>query len=103
MSTATSSILLIGEFDVGKTHYGSQLLKRLMKGAGKLRMNGAASNLEPFEAAMQRLNEGMAAGHTATSTYVESVWPIADDKGHAAELIWPDYGGQQIQTIATSR
>lgn len=98
-----NSILLIGEADVGKTHYGAQLLKRLMKGDGGLRMDGAATNLEPFEAAMERLNEGMAANHTVTSTYVESVWPIADAGGTKAELVWPDYGGEQVKTMWSTR
>jgi len=99
----TSSILLIGESGVGKTHYGAQVLKRLMKGDGRLRMDGAATNLEPFEAAMESLNEGMAAGHTATTTYVESVWPIIDTSGNKAELVWPDYGGEQVRAVSASR
>ena len=98
-----TSILLIGEAGVGKTHYGAQLLKRLMKGDGLLRMDGAATNLEPFEAAMERLNEGMAADHTATTTYVESVWPIADAGGTKADLVWPDYGGEQVKAMSSTR
>ena len=101
--TSDNSILLIGESGVGKTHFGAQLLKRLMKGDGSLRMNGAATNLEPFESALESLNEGKAAGHTATSTYVDSVWPIADASGRSADLVWPDYGGEQIKNIATFR
>lgn len=97
------SIVLIGESGVGKTHYGAQLLKRLMKGDGRLRMDGAATNLEPFEAAMESLNDGMAAGHTATTTYVDSVWPIADTSGVKAELVWPDYGGEQIKSLSSTR
>lgn len=103
MSASDRSILLIGESGVGKTHYGAQLLKRLMKGDGQLRMDGAATNLEPFEAAMESLNEGMAAGHTPTTTYVDSIWPIADVNGRKAELVWPDYGGEQIKTISSTR
>jgi hypothetical protein len=103
MSVSERSILLIGESGVGKTHYGAQLLKRLMKGDGQLRMDGAATNLEPFEAAMESLNEGMAAGHTPTTTYVDSVWPIADVGGRKAELVWPDYGGEQIKAISSNR
>jgi len=103
MSAFESSILLIGESGVGKTHYGAQLLRRLMNGDGRLRMNGAATNLEPFEAALDSLNEGRAAGHTATSIYVDSVWPIIDADGHKAELVWPEYGGEQIKTIIESR
>lgn len=103
MSSSDNSILLIGESDVGKTHYGAQLLKRLMKRDGQLRMNGAATNIDPFEAAMGCLDEGMAAGHTAASTYVDSIWPIADAQGRSAELIWPDYGGKQIKAIFDTR
>lgn len=103
MSTVDNSILLIGESGVGKTHYGAQLLQRLMKGGGQLRMNGAATNLEPFEAALEALNEGRAADHTATSTYVDSVWPVADRAGLQAKLVWPDYGGEQIKTMIASR
>jgi hypothetical protein len=98
-----NSILLIGEAGVGKTHYGAQLLKRLMKGDGRLRMDGAATNLEPFEAAMERLNEGMAADHTVTGTYVESVWPFTDASGAKAELVWPDYGGEQVKAMSSTR
>ena len=103
MSTAGNSILLIGESGVGKTHYGAQLLQRLMRGDGQLQMNGAATNLEPFEAALEALNEGRAADHTATSTYVDSVWPVMDRTGRQANLVWPDYGGEQIKTMIASR
>jgi hypothetical protein len=98
-----NSILLIGESDVGKTHYGAQLLSRLMKGDGLLRMHGAATNLEPYEAALESLNEGKSAGHTATAAYVDSIWPVIDRRGNTAELIWPDYGGEQVRTIITAR
>lgn len=103
MSDPATSILLIGESGVGKTHYGAQLLHRLMKGDGALRMDGAATNLEPFEAALESLNEGRAAGHTARSVYVDSVWPVAYGDGHRADLIWPEYGGEQIKSVIDSR
>ncbi|AGA08857.1 hypothetical protein HR059_31505 (plasmid) [Sinorhizobium meliloti WSM1022] len=103
MTAPSSSILLVGESGVGKTHYGAQLLRRLMKGDDLLRMDGAATNVEPFEAALDSLNEGRAAEHTPTATYVDSVWPVADAKGRRADLVWPDYGGEQIKTIIESR
>lgn len=103
MSASENSILLIGESGVGKTHYGAQLLNRLMNGAGKLRMDGAATNLDPFESAMGRLNEGLPADHTPTTTYVDSLWPIIDENGLRAELVWPDYGGEQIKAISSTR
>ena len=53
MSASTSSILLLGEYDVGKTHYGAQLLRRLITDGCDLRMDGMASNLGSFETAME--------------------------------------------------
>ena len=103
MQTPDKSILLIGESDVGKSHYGGQLLKRLMKGDGRIRMDGAASNLEPFQAVMAKLDAGVSAHHTATAIYEESVWPIVDDEGRKAHLIWPDYGGEQIKNIIDTK
>ena len=103
MIVRSDLILLLGESDVGKTHYGAQLLKRLMNGGGLLRMNGAATNLDPFESALERLNDGKSAGHTANATYVDSVWPVIDTEGQAAEIVWPDYGGEQLSQIVNAR
>ena len=103
MQAPGKSILLIGESDVGKSHYGGQLLKRLMKADGRIRMDGAASNLEPFEAVMARLDAGVSADHTAVTTYEESVWPIVDEEGRKAHLIWPDYGGEQVKNIIDTK
>ncbi len=103
MAAPDRSILLIGESDVGKSHYGGQLLKRLMQEDGQIRMDGAATNLEPFEAVMASLDAGLSADHTATAIYHESRWPIVDEEGRKAHLIWPDYGGEQIKTIVDER
>lgn len=103
METPDRSILLLGESDVGKSHYGGQLLKRLMQEDGLLRMDGAATNLEPFQAVMARLDAGLSADHTATATYHESRWPIIDEEGRKAHLIWPDYGGEQVKNIIDER
>ena len=103
MEAPDKSILLIGESDVGKSHYGGQLLKRLMQEGGRIRMDGQPTNLEPFEAVMAKLDTGLSADHTATATYHESRWPIVDDEGRKAELVWPDYGGEQIKNIIDER
>jgi len=66
-------------------------------------MNGAATNLEAFEAALESLDEGRAAGHTARSVNVDSVWPVIDAEGREADLIWPEYGGEQIKSVIDSR
>lgn len=97
------TILLIGESNVGKTHYGAQFLKRLMVKVGALKMHGAPTNVEAFTTALSCLTEGVATDHTPASSYVESVWPIQDDSGRSAELVWPDYGGEQVRNLVTQR
>ena len=100
---AQHTILLVGESNVGKTHYGAQFLKRLMVKACALKMSGAPTNLEAFSTALSCLTEGKATDHTPASTYVESIWPIMDDAGRVAELVWPDYGGEQVRNLVTQR
>ncbi|WP_088099894.1 hypothetical protein [Xanthomonas retroflexus] len=97
------TILLVGESNVGKTHYGAQFLKRLMVKACALQMRGAPTNLEAFTTALGCLTEGRATDHTPASNYVESVWPIRDDSGRSADLVWPDYGGEQVRNLVTER
>lgn len=99
MALLRRSILLLGESNVGKTHYGAQFLKRLIVARSSLKMRGQATNLGPFEQAMESLADGCATGHTPSDTYVESIWPVVDSDGHEAELVWPDYGGEQVKTL----
>lgn len=100
---AQHTILLVGESNVGKTHYGAQFLKRLMVKTCALKMSGAPTNLEAFTTALSCLTEGKSTDHTPASTYVESVWPITDDAGRFAELVWPDYGGEQVRNLVMQR
>lgn len=100
---AQHTILLVGESNVGKTHYGAQFLKRLMVKACALKMSGAPTNLEAFTTALSCLTEGKSTDHTPANTYVESVWPITDAAGRSAELVWPDYGGEQVRNLVTQR
>lgn len=93
------SVLLLGESNVGKTHYGAQFLKRLIIGRSSLKMFGQATNLDPFDQALNSLSDGRATGHTPSETYVESIWPVIDAQGRQAELIWPDYGGEQVRRM----
>ena len=52
---------------------------------------------------MASLDAGLSADHTATAVYHESRWPIVDDQGRKADLIWPDYGGEQVKDIIDDR
>ncbi|WP_432778295.1 hypothetical protein QZL74_16495 [Burkholderia gladioli pv. alliicola] len=100
---AQHTILLVGESNVGKTHYGAQFLKRLMVKSCALKMSGAPTNLDAFTTALSCLTEGKSTDHTPANSYVESVWPITDEAGRYAELIWPDYGGEQVRNLVTQR
>lgn len=100
---AQHTILLVGESNVGKTHYGAQFLKRLMVKACALKMTGAPTNLEAFTTALSCLTEGKSTDHTPADIYVESVWPIMDEAGRYAELVWPDYGGEQVRNLVAQR
>jgi hypothetical protein len=62
-------------------------------------MDGQATNLVPFEHAMDSLADGRATGHTPSEVYVESAWPVIDHEGRRADLVWPDYGGEQIKHL----
>lgn len=106
MNDSTHSILLVGESGVGKTHYGAQLLSRLAKSenvALKLDLSKGSVNLEPFQAALEKLNDGLAAEHTASKIYLESIWPIIDEFGSASQLLWPDYAGEQVSMMLEQR
>lgn len=96
-------ILLLGESDVGKSHFGGQLLGRLNTEKCALKMVGSPPSLAAFEEVLDALNKGRAARHTSAAHYLESRWPIADSENNQIELIWPDYGGEQVKTIRESR
>nr|WP_282100795.1 hypothetical protein [Pseudomonas syringae] len=94
---------MVGESNVGKTHYGAQFLKRLMVKTCALKMSGAPTNVDAFTTALSCLTEGKSTDHTPANTYVESVWPITDEAGRYAELVWPDYGGEQVRNLVMQR
>lgn len=99
----TRRLLLLGEYDVGKSHFAGQLLGRLNQEQGSLRMVGAPPTLGPYENVLARINSGRAAPHTSQDSYVESRWPLADRSGNQIELEWPDYGGEQLRAIREQR
>ena len=96
MKKAPRSLLLLGESDVGKTHYGAQILRRLNAGRGAFELvNGA--NLKPFKAALEKISQGLSAPHTPRGEYSESIWTLRRrSSGSNMDLVWPDYGGEQV-------
>ena len=66
MTERSASILLIGESDVGKTHFGAQLLRRLNSGLGTMELINS-DNLQPFRETMDQISQGLAGRHTPRS------------------------------------
>lgn len=103
MSDTIGSLLVVGGPGTGKTHYGGQLLKRLRRGMGKLILRGAPENVTPFEEVLKCLGKGTSAEHTPTGVYQEIVLPIGTADRARRDLVWPDYGGEQIRQIVEQR
>lgn len=99
----TASILLLGESNVGKSHFGGQLLGRLNREEGALRMVGSPTSLAPFDTVLSSLNAGLAAKHTSAASYTETLWPVTNSEGRSIDLVWPEYGGEQVSEITAQR
>lgn len=102
MPIETLQIALFGESDVGKSHYGGQLVGRLNAETGTMRMRGAAPDLTAFDDVRQSLSEGVSAAHTSAGTYTETLLPVADNE-IAIDLNWPDYAGEQVSQLLEER
>jgi hypothetical protein len=102
----TPEIVLIGGPNSGKTHYSGQLYGRLQRNPGVLslrRAEGAPADLSAFQEVFRCLESGNAASHTPTDTWAEISLPLEDQAGHALDLRWPDYGGEQLKQILSTR
>src|ERR1700722_3650163 len=97
------SVLLLGNADAGKTTLITQLHGRLHAGEGRLPMLRAPSSLKPIQAALERLEQGLAVEHTPQSTNVEQVLHAVDAEGGAIDLRLPDYAGESLADVVTRR
>lgn len=102
-STDSIRLALFGESNVGKTHYGGQLLSRIETETCELKMRAMPTDLTPFEEVRTKLNAGLPASHTPSAVYRESVWPVISGQGQALDLTWPDYGGEQVRQLIDTR
>src|SRR5436305_13031247 len=99
----TKSILLLGGPASGKSCYTGQLVLRLNAGKSRLKIHGTADNIEPLEGILVSLEEGRAPEHTATSVNTKIELPVTADNGNTADLVWPEYGGEQISEMMKER
>lgn len=103
MSETIASFLLIGESDVGKTHYGAQILRRLNAADGLMRLVDS-DNLGPYRETMDQISRGLAGRHTPRSESSMSRWTVERTTDKATfDLHWPDYGGEQVSSMINER
>jgi hypothetical protein len=99
---ASLKIAVFGESNVGKSHFGAQLIGRLNAETGALRMRGAAADLGAFEEVALSLSCGVPGAHTSAGTYTETLLPVQSN-GTAIDLNWPDYAGEQVSQLLQER
>lgn len=102
----TPEIVLLGGPNSGKTHYFGQLYGRLRRHAGQLQLRnelGTPTDLSALKEVLHCLENGHAASHTPTGTWAEVLLPLVDAQGSEMNLRWPDYGGEQLETVFKDR
>lgn len=100
---SNTSVLVIGEHNVGKTNYGIQLLGRLRANThNSLGLDGTPDTIAPFDSGLTALNQGLPPAHTPITSNLELALPIKFNEQRVS-LTWSDYGGEQISEILQSR
>ncbi|VAX05060.1 hypothetical protein MNBD_ALPHA03-1212, partial [hydrothermal vent metagenome] len=61
------------------------------------------SDLSALDEVFKCLEDGRAAGHTPTDTWSEVLLPLVDKSGQCLDLRWPDYGGEQLNSVFEQR
>jgi hypothetical protein len=97
------TITLIGGPSTGKTVYTTQLFGRLRRRISTLQLRDAPQSLAPLDAALDSLSRGFPPAHTGENTYHEINIPLVDQYGDPVDLVWPDYGGEQIRDVLDTR
>jgi hypothetical protein len=99
-------VVLLGGPNSGKTHFAGQLYGRLKRAQGELRLHnngGTPADISALEEVLACLEEGRAATHTSEDTWSEIRLSLVDKNGQSIDLLWPDYGGEQLRTVFKSR
>lgn len=103
MIQPTQTILVLGGKNVGKTTYGAQLLDRLSNPGSAVRLKKTPDDLTLFAKALERLSGGLTPEHTGIATNHEISMTLELPTGKEFDLIWPDYGGEQVFRMIEER
>lgn len=99
-------LVVLGGPNSGKTHFAGQFYGRLQRRPGLLqirREQGTPADITALEDVLHCLENGHAAEHTSAGTSVKILLPLHDEQGNSIDLYWPDYGGEQLQTVFDQR
>lgn len=98
----TKSVAVLGGPNTGKSHFAIQLFGRLRESENAVTLREAPENTSLFQAGLERLNQGLAATHTSTDTYLECTLPLKIGD-RSIDIRWPDYDGEQLHKLVTKR
>lgn len=98
-----NTILIIGGPNAGKTHFGGQLFGRLNAKTERYKITSLPDDITIFQEVLDNLNDGKAAGHTNSGSHKRLKLEIQSTSGEKSEFSFPDYGGEQINTIVSTR
>ncbi|CAM3198975.1 hypothetical protein DESA109040_02390 [Deinococcus saxicola] len=98
------SLLVLGEAHSGKTVLGAQLYGRARYTEGSLTLRQQAQDIQVLDHAFRSLQRGMLPSRTSKDTFGTVQLPLRRcGTGQDVDLIWPDYGGEQLKIILESR
>ncbi|WP_296243164.1 MULTISPECIES: hypothetical protein [unclassified Psychrobacter] len=98
-----NNVLVIGRANSGKTQFAGQLYGRLQETDSALKISKTPANLEMLGEVLEALSQGNVAGHTVAETWDSLELPIVNDNNHEFIINWPEYAGEQWDTIFSTR
>ena len=101
----TNNVLIIGGPNTGKTHFGGQLYGRLDSRQFEFKIDpkNRPADITIFEDVLNKLFQGRRAAHTEAGANRSIVLKVTNEKNQEILFTFPDYAGEQINSIVESR
>jgi hypothetical protein len=96
-------ILILGEPDSGKTHFGGQLIHRLRAQGNTFEMSSPPDEYEAFQPVLDALSGGKSIGHTHSSFRKSQRIKIKSTSGFETQMVFPDYAGEKVRDLVRTR
>lgn len=101
-SIASPRVLILGGPSSGKTTYRTQLYQRIEHSKGELQLKKSVSDMTSLDGDVERLIQGLQPMHSMSDSYHSTTFFLENREKQQLLLEFADYGGEQIQRIATS-